>query len=197
VAEPGVLAQAAERQLAERYSRSFEGGLSNWWWTQLRQTGLRLPRIREKNRERDLLLGILQALHARPAVAGLVVLRLSSDPILDPLLAERLLLTLAALGVPKNALPKTFQRAMGVILEMILTVSARSKPAEQKSLSAQMNKAITALPSTEFPNLTELREALLAETAEAGASELTPEVAALYADRLIAALNGAAVPSRF
>jgi hypothetical protein len=86
---------------------------------------------------------------------------------------------------------------MGVILEMILTVSARSKPAEQKSLSAQMNKAITALPSTEFPNLTELREALLAETAEAGASELTPEVAALYADRLIAALNGAAVPSRF
>jgi AcrR family transcriptional regulator len=137
---------------------------------------------------RELFLKILQALHARPAVAGLVILRLSSDPILDPLLAERLLLTLAALGVPKDALPNTFQRAMGVILEMVLMVSARSKAAEQKPLSARMEKAIAALPSTEFPNLTELREALAAETVQAGALKPTPEVAALYADRLIAAL---------
>jgi hypothetical protein len=32
------------------------------------------------------------------------------------LLAERLLLTLATLDVPKDALPKTFQRAMGAVL---------------------------------------------------------------------------------
>jgi AcrR family transcriptional regulator len=137
---------------------------------------------------RQLFLKILQSLHARPEIARLVILQLSSTPLLVPLLAERLLLTLAALGVPKEALPKTFQRAMGVILEMILTVSARSKPAEQKSLSAQMNKAIAALPSTEFPNLTELREALAAESLQAGASKPTPEVAALYADGLIATL---------
>jgi hypothetical protein len=130
----------------------------------------------------------LQALHARPAIAGLVILRLSSDPILDPLLAERLLLTLAALGVPKDALPNTFQRAMGAILEMVLMVSARSNPAEQKTLSARMDKAIAALPSTEFPNLMDLREALIVETVQAGALKPTPEVAALYADRLIAAL---------
>jgi hypothetical protein len=48
---------------------------------------------------RELLLKILEALHARPGVVDLVVLRLSSDPILDPLLAERLLLTLSTLGV--------------------------------------------------------------------------------------------------
>jgi AcrR family transcriptional regulator len=137
---------------------------------------------------RELLQNILQSLHARPEIAKLVVLHLSSNPILDPLLAERLLLTLAALGVPKDALPNTFHRVMGVILEMILTVSARSKPAEQKWLSAQMNKSIAALPSTEFPSLTELREALVAETVDAGASKPTPEVAALYADRLLAAL---------
>jgi hypothetical protein len=104
------------------------------------------------------------------------------------LLAERLLLTLAVLGAPKDALPKTFQRAMGVILEMILTVSARSKPAEQRWLSAKMNKAIAALSSTEFSNLTELREALVAETIQAGASKPTLEVAAQYADRIIATL---------
>jgi hypothetical protein len=81
-----------------------------------------------------------------------------------------------------------FQRAMGVIFEMILMVSARSNAADQKRLSAQMNKAIAALPPTEFPNLTQLREALVAETIEAGASKPNPELAALHADRLIAML---------
>jgi TetR/AcrR family transcriptional regulator, tetracycline repressor protein len=138
---------------------------------------------------RELLLKMLQALHARPEIARLVVLQLSSNPILDPLLAERLLLTLAALGVPAEALPKMFLRAMGVILEMILTVSARSNSVEQKGFSAQMHRTITALPSTQFPNLTELREALVAETVEAGASKPSLEVAALYADRLIATLS--------
>ena len=75
---------------------------------------------------RELLLRMLHALHAGPTVARLVVVRLSLNPILDPLLAERLLLTLAALGVPAEALPKMFQGAMGVIFEMILTVSTRS-----------------------------------------------------------------------
>ena len=132
---------------------------------------------------------MLEALHARPVVAHLVVLSLSSDPILDPLFAERLLLTLAALGVPVDALPKIFSRAMSVIFEMILTVSARSKASDQKKLSAHMHKAIAALPPTEFPHLTELREAIIADTIQAGASKPTPEVAALYADQLIATLN--------
>jgi AcrR family transcriptional regulator len=140
---------------------------------------------------RELLFKMLQALHARPIIARLIVLQLSSNPILDPLLAERLLLTLTALGVPEEARPRMFQGAMGVILEMILTVSARSGAAEQKGLSAQVHKAIAALSSTEFPNLTELREALIAETVEAGASKPSQEVAALYAGRLIAALSTA------
>ena len=120
---------------------------------------------------RELLLKILLALHARPTVARLVVLRLSSDPILDPLLAERLLLTLTALGVPAEALPKMFQRAMGVIFEMILAECGRSSAAEQKEASAQMHETIAALPSTEFPNLTELREAIVAETVQARSGE--------------------------
>jgi AcrR family transcriptional regulator len=138
---------------------------------------------------RELLLRMLHALHAGPTVARLVVVRLSLNPILDPLLAERLLLTLAALGVPAEALPKMFQGAMGVIFEMILTVSTRSGAAGQKGLSAQVHKAITALSSTEFPNLTELREALVAETVEAGTSKPSQEAAALYAGRLIATLS--------
>src|SRR5208337_3970036 len=116
----------------------------------------------------ELLLKIMEALHARPVVAKLVVLQLSSNPILEPLLAERLLLALAALGVPTEARPKMYQRAMGVIFEMILAEFGRSSAADQKEASAQMHKTIATLPSTEFPNL--LREAIVAETVQAGAA---------------------------
>ena len=54
----------------------------------------------------ELLLKVMEALHARPVVAKLVVLQLSSNPLLDPLLAERLLLALGALGVPTEAVQK-------------------------------------------------------------------------------------------
>jgi len=79
--------------------------------------------------------------------------------------------------------------AMGVILETILTMFARSAAAEQKGLSARVHKAIAALSSTEFPNLTELREALVAETVEAGVLKPSQEVAALYPGRVIATLS--------
>ena len=79
----------------------------------------------------ELLLKILQALHARPVVAKLVALRLSSNPLLDPLLAERLLLVLAAHGAPTEARPTMFRRAISVIFEMILAESGRSSAADQ------------------------------------------------------------------
>ena len=137
----------------------------------------------------ELLVRILEALHARPVVATLVVLQLSSNPVLDPLLAERVLLALAALGVPTETRPKMFQRAMGVIFEMILAECGRSSAEDQKEASAQMHNTIASLSPTEFPNLTELREALVAETVQAGAAKPSPDVAAAYADRLAAALS--------
>ena len=117
------------------------------------------------------------------------VLQLSSNPVLDPLLAERVLLALAALGVPTETRPKMFQRAMGVIFEMILAECGRSSAEDQKEASAQMHNTIASLSPTEFPNLTELREALVAETVQAGAAKPSPDVAAAYADRLAAALS--------
>ena len=67
---------------------------------------------------------------------------------------------------------------MGVIFEMILAESGCSSATEQKQASAQMHETIAALPSTEFPNLTELREAIVAETVQAGAAKPSPDVAA-------------------
>jgi hypothetical protein len=99
------------------------------------------------------------------------------------LLAERLLMALAALGAPMEARPKMFQRAMGAIFEMILAESGRSSAAEQNEVSARIDKTIAALSPTEFPNLTEFRAALVAEAAQARAAKPSPEVAAHYADR--------------
>ena len=131
----------------------------------------------------------MKTLHGRPTVATLVVLQLSSNPVLDPRLAERLLLALVELGVPTEARPKMFQRAIGVILEMILSESSRSGSAEQKDASARMHQTIASLSPTEFPNLTELREALVADTFKAGGSKPSLEVAAAYVDRLVATLG--------
>jgi hypothetical protein len=58
----------------------------------------------------ELLFKILEALQARPVIAKFVVLQLSSNPLMDPLLAERLLLALAALDAPMEARPRLFQR---------------------------------------------------------------------------------------
>ena len=90
-----------------------------------------------------------------------VVLRENARAGITPLLAERLLLALVALGVPTEARPKMFQRAMGVIFEMILAESGRSSAEDQKEASARTHKTIAALSPTEFPNLTELRVAIL------------------------------------
>jgi TetR/AcrR family transcriptional regulator, tetracycline repressor protein len=70
----------------------------------------------------ELLFKILEALHARPVTAKFVVLQLSANPLMDPLLAERLLLVLGALGVPTEARPRLFQRAMGCIFDMMRMV---------------------------------------------------------------------------
>ena len=82
-----------------------------------------------------------------------------------------------------------FQRAMGVIFEMILAESGRSSAADQKVASAKTHETIASLSPTEFPNLTELREALAAEIVQGGAAKPSPEVATEYADRLIATLS--------
>ena len=137
---------------------------------------------------RELLVRILEALQARPVVAKLVVLAVVEPRAGSP--ARRA----GALGSGRarradGGRPKMFQRAMGVIFEMILAECGRSSAEDQKEASAQMHNTIATLSSTEFPNLTELREAIVAETVQAGAAKPSPEVTAGYADRLIATLG--------
>ena len=184
--------EARQKPIASHFH--FEGGVGSVFCAVAQQALAGVTRPYKPKEEPatylgELLVRILEALHARPVVAKLVVLQLSSNPVLDPLLAERVLLALAALGVPTETRPKMFQRAMGVIFEMILAECGRSSAEDQKEASAQMHNTIASLSPTEFPNLTELREALVAETVQAGAAKPSPDVAAAYADRLAAALS--------
>ena len=73
---------------------------------------------------------------------------------------------------------------------MILAESGRSSAGGARGSLGAYAQEYCVLPSTQFPNLTDLREALVTETAQAGASvEGVLEAAARYADRLIATLS--------
>ena len=57
---------------------------------------------------------------------------------------------------------------MGIIFEMILAEYGRSGAQDHKVASARIRKTIASLSPTEFPNLTELREAHWLRTEEWG-----------------------------
>jgi AcrR family transcriptional regulator len=134
----------------------------------------------------DLFLAILKSLHGKPIIAILAVQHLSANPVLVPLLAERILVSLSALGAPQEAAPKLFTHTLGLISEMIVTECTRSKALTQQSSSKRADAEIAALPSTEYPHLAELRKGLVAEVAKGATAAPTPEVAQYYANRLIA-----------
>ena len=72
-------------------------------------------------------------------------------------------------------LGQPFLLTVGVILEMILAESGRSSAGGARGSLDAYAQDDYVLPSTQFPNLTDLREALVTETAQAEASvEGTP-----------------------
>jgi hypothetical protein len=138
---------------------------------------------------RELFFEVLEALQGRPTIARMAVLRLMDDPILVPPLAERMLSSLAALGVPPQNLPAAFRQTLGALFEMVLSVSARSNVSAQKRAAAQIDKAISALSPTEFSNLDQLRPALVDEAALGATETPLAAIANFFADRLIKAIQ--------
>jgi AcrR family transcriptional regulator len=139
---------------------------------------------------RDLFLAILSSLHGKSAVSQLVVLHLTANPTLVPVLAERLLASISALGAPKGSVPKLLAPALGLIFEMILTESARSRAPDQQASSKRVRATIDALSLTEFSHLAEFKDALVAEVALGATAAPTSELAQAYSSRLIALVGG-------
>ena len=83
----------------------------------------------------------------------------------------------AAVGLAGKIPPEAGERTPRITRPRTLGASAVRVDPPTSLASAQMHKTIATLPSTEFPNLTELREAIVAETVQAGAAKPSPEVA--------------------
>ena len=83
----------------------------------------------------------------------------------------------AAVRLAGKIPPEAGERTPRITRPRTLGASAVRVDPPTSLASAQMHKTIATLPSTEFPNLTELREAIVAETVQAGAAKPSPEVA--------------------
>ena len=138
---------------------------------------------------RDLLLAILKSLHGKPTIAILTVQHLSANPVLVPLLAERLLASLSALGASQEAAPRLLMRTLGLICDMMVTECVRSKASAQAESSTRAKAAIADLPSTEYPQLAALPKGLSAEIAKGATAAPTPDLAQYYVNRLMALVD--------
>jgi AcrR family transcriptional regulator len=144
----------------------------------------------------ELFFAILKSLHGKPTIAILAVQHLSANPVLVPLLAERILVSLSALGASKETAPKLFTRTLGLICEMIVSECVRSKAAAQENSSKKVDAEIGDLPQTEYSGLVELRKGLVAEIKKGASVPPTPELARSYVARLVAMVGASQLGSR-
>ena len=136
---------------------------------------------------RGLFHSALFAFRQKPQLGRLVVLRLSNDPFLNPVFAERICATLAAIakkGDVARGLHIFLEHFAGLII--VETSSwAAGKPEEAKAKALEQ---IEALSSTEFPTLRIAGEMLAVDLKKRGAPGYLKKTADAAADALIAAL---------
>ena len=132
---------------------------------------------------------VLQSLSGRPLMARLVSIELSSNPMLNPYLAERILAFIEGLGGEAHFYPRGLSRVIGRLSDMILTECAQSNVARQEVVATQMDVTIDRLSSEEFPMLTGNAEALLNHVRTSASGPLKQEVAWEYAVETIEMLG--------
>jgi AcrR family transcriptional regulator len=96
---------------------------------------------------------VLERVGRRRHVAGLIPSELFRDPILSPLLAERILVCVSGLGAPDSYLPRGLQRVIAALSEMVLVECTESDEANRAARANHMTKSILYLPHHEYPML--------------------------------------------
>lgn len=137
----------------------------------------------------DVFFRILQQLVGRPMTARLTAVELSRSPLVDPFLAERILVCLHELGAEARYFPRGLNRILGCVSVMILVECAASDPAGRKGLILGIAEQIAQLPPDEFPMLTENAERLANQAQEPASSRLNPALAAEYAAATVGLLK--------
>jgi AcrR family transcriptional regulator len=139
------------------------------------------PRDTQKEYLTELFSRVLQKLSGKPMVARLVAIELSWNPLLDPPLAERILVFIDALGFPAGYLPRGLSRVIGRLSDMIFTECAQSNEARQETVARRIASSIDRLDPDEFPMLAENKEALLRHARLSAVGPPRREIAAEYA----------------
>ncbi len=139
------------------------------------------PRETPEDYLEDLFRRILQRLYGRPMIARLVSIELSRNPVLDPILTERILLCVSEFDPDVGYLPRGLSRVIGRLSDMILTECAQSDDASQETLARLIASSIDRLPPDEFPMLTENAEALTRYARLSASGPPSPTVAQEYA----------------
>ncbi len=139
------------------------------------------PRDAPKEYLTELFWRVLHELSGKPMIARLVTIELSWNPLLEPHLAERILVFLDALGFEAGYFPRGLSRVIGRLSEMIFTECAQSNEARQAEVARRIASSIDQLDPDEFPTLVENKEALLRHTRLSAVGLPRREIAAEYA----------------
>jgi AcrR family transcriptional regulator len=164
----------------------FRGGV-NQICTEIARTALAgvarpyKPRDTPKEYLTELFWRVLQKLSGKPMIARLVAIEWSWDPVLDPHLAERILVFIDALGFEAGYFPRGLSRVIGRLSDMIFTECAQSNEARQETVARRIASSIDRLDPDEFPMLAENKEALLRHARLSAVGPPRREIAAEYA----------------
>jgi AcrR family transcriptional regulator len=138
-------------------------------------------------------------LSRQPAVAQLVAVELSLNPVLEPALAERLLAVIVGLGAAPSDLPRYLARVTGRLVDMILAECARTDESKRLAIADQIFSTLETLDPDEHELLTQFAGLLVRHARAYPRSHLTRKVSDQYAGETVEMLRsqiGRRAPAR-
>ena len=140
---------------------------------------------------RDLFLRLLKAIHGKQPLAQLIALELSTDHLICPVFAERLLSVALGSdkGVPNPA--RALDLVLAMLLGMIMVEGETSTAGETAALSRSLSTRVKAHPPNEVPTLLANRDDLALQIRRrlVESPTLLVRTAHWYAEPVIAALE--------
>lgn len=130
----------------------------------------------------------LKALHGRPMIAMLTIMRLTRNPLVVPRLAERTLACLSALGVAPTAMGAAYRATLQALFALILNGPGRAYLAtEGEAAAAAFSPPIPE--ATEFAYVSKFRQDVLADLLASSSWSPDPKTTAVAVKRLLQELG--------
>ena len=134
---------------------------------------------------------LLAAIRGRRALAQLIAIELSSDPLVCPLFTERLFAASLAIGKPPANTARVLDFVLATVLGMVMLEGETQIDDKSRNLANGLARRIMAFPPDETPTLLAHRDALGSQISSRliQTPKLLERDAHRYADPVIAALK--------